>query len=403
MIVFGIPFEFIFFALTLTGVAIFHNHTLKVALTGLLVISAFKFFYTDFSFAEHFIGTSSHHGEWNILLNLFGLLTGFALLANHFEQSNFPQSLPKYLPEGWKGGFILLLIVFILSALLDNIAAAIIGGSIAHIVYKNKVHIGFLAAIVAASNAGGAGSVLGDTTTTMMWIDGVSAVDVLHATVGSVAAFLFFSLIASRQQHSFEPILKDNPAHPPVDMGRIIIVILILLGAIFTNIYLEFPAAGVWAIILIGSFFRKTAWGELPGSIKGSLFLLALVASASMMPVSELPEASWQTAFVLGFVSSVFDNIPLTKLALEQGGYDWGMLAYAVGFGGSMIWFGSSAGVAISNMYPQTKSVFEWVKKGWHVAIAYIIGFFMLLWTLGWNPHEPYKEQKETHTTSPVH
>ena len=48
----------------------------------------------------------------------------------------------------------------------------------------------------------------------------------------------------------------------------------------------------------------------------------------------------------------MFDNIPLTALALKQGGYDWGFLAYAVGFGGSMIWFGSSAGVALANLYP---------------------------------------------------
>ena len=71
------------------------------------------------------------------------------------------------------------------------------------------------------------------------------------------------------------------------------------------------------------------------------------------MPVEKLPAASWQTTFGLGFISAVFDNIPLTALALKQGGYDWGMLAYAVGFGGSMIWFGSSAGVALSNMYPR--------------------------------------------------
>jgi Na+/H+ antiporter NhaD/arsenite permease-like protein len=76
-----------------------------------------------------------------------------------------------------------------------------------------------------------------------------------------------------------------------------------------------------------------------------------------MMPVEKLPAASWQTAFGLGFLSAVFDNIPLTALALKQGGYDWGMLAYAVGFGGSMLWFGSSAGVAISNMYPEARSV----------------------------------------------
>jgi Na+/H+ antiporter NhaD/arsenite permease-like protein len=53
-----------------------------------------------------------------------------------------------------------------------------------------------------------------------------------------------------------------------------------------------------------------------------------------------------------------FDNIPLTALALQQGGYGWGYLAYAVGFGGSMIWFGSSAGVAWSNMFPKARKRF---------------------------------------------
>ena len=74
-------------------------------------------------------------------------------------------------------------------------------------------------------------------------------------------------------------------------------------------------------------------------------------------------------------MSAVFDNIPLTKLALEQGGYDWGVLAYAVGFGGSMIWFGSSAGVAITNLFPEARSVGAWLRGGWHVALAYVVGF----------------------------
>ena len=80
-----------------------------------------------------------------------------------------------------------------------------------------------------------------------------------------------------------------------------------------------------------------------------------------MMPVEELPAASWQSAFTLGFVSAVFDNIPLTALALRQGGFDWGFLAYAVGFGGSMLWFGSSAGVALASMYPEGRSAAQWL------------------------------------------
>src|SRR6202008_4124828 len=117
----------------------------------------------------------------------------------------------------------------------------------------------------------------------------------------------------------------------------------------------------------------------LPGALRGSIFLLSLILCASMMPVETLPAASWQTTLGLGFLSAVFDNIPLTALALKQGGYDWGYLAYAVGFGGSMIWFGSSAGVALSSMYPEAKSVMLWLRYGWHVAIAYVPGFFVLL------------------------
>jgi Na+/H+ antiporter NhaD/arsenite permease-like protein len=138
----------------------------------------------------------------------------------------------------------------------------------------------------------------------------------------------------------------------------------------------------------------------LPASLKGSLFLLSLILCASFMPVEKLPAASWQTAFGLGILSSVFDNIPLTALALHQGGYDWGFLAYAVGFGGSMIRFGSSAGVALSNSFPEARSVGLWLRHGWHVAIAYVIGFFVLLAVMGWHPHA--QRTRETAPSAPT-
>ena len=56
----------------------------------------------------------------------------------------------------------------------------------------------------------------------------------------------------------------------------------------------------------------------MPETFKGTIFLLALVTNASFMPVEQLPLASWQTALGLGFLSSVFDNIPLTALALSR-------------------------------------------------------------------------------------
>ena len=139
------------------------------------------------------------------------------------------------------------------------------------------------------------------------------------------------------------------------------------------------PRRAVWIALLTAAPLRRPDWSVLPATLRGTIFLLAWCSRASMMPVEHLPAASWQTAFGLGFVSAVFDNIPLTKLALEQGGYDWGVLAYAVGFGGSMIWFGSSAGVAITNLFPEGRSVVRWLRAGWHVALAYVVGFAALL------------------------
>jgi Na+/H+ antiporter NhaD/arsenite permease-like protein len=388
----GIRLEFILFALTLIGVAVFHHKTMYVALTGLAAILIAKYAFSDFSMVSHIMGTPSKEGEWRILLNLLGLLFGFAILAEHFKESRFPDILPNYLPNDWKGGFLLLLFIMILSSFLDNIAAAMIGGTIALVVFKGKVHLGYLAAIIAASNAGGAGSVVGDTTTTLMWIDGVNPMDVLHAFVASFTAIAIFGVIAAIQQDRYQRIASDAATNVKVDWGRIGIVFFILICAIVTNWTLDFPAAGVWIAILIGGFFRKTPWGELKNAWMGTVFLMALVTCASLMPVEDLPPASMWTAFALGFVSAVFDNIPLTKLCLEQGGYDWGVLAYSVGFGGSMIWFGSSAGVALSNMYPEAKNTLNYVKKGWHVTVAYIIGFFVMIHTVGWHPHAPHKK-----------
>jgi Na+/H+ antiporter NhaD/arsenite permease-like protein len=398
----GVPIDFLLFALTLLGVALFHHHTLRVAVIGLITITVYKLGLGNFSGVPGIDGLIVLLGhEWVTVANLFGLLLGFALLSRHFEESRLPALLPRYLPDDWKGGFVMLILVFVLSSFLDNIAAAMIGGTMATVLFKGRLHVGFLAAIVGASNAGGAGSVVGDTTTTMMWIAGVPPLQVLDAYVAAVPALLFFGVIAARQQHAYQPIVKDAPAGTRIDGWRLVIVAVILLSAIGANVYFNLrhpdvlnhaPVIGlaVWVAILLTGWLRKPDWSLLPGATRGSVFLLSLVLCAAMMPVEHLPAASWPTAFGLGFVSAVFDNIPLTALALHQGGYDWGFLAYAVGFGGSMIWFGSSAGVALAGMFPQARSVGAWIVGGWHVAVGYLIGFACLLFTLGWHPDVPH-------------
>ena len=392
------PAEFVVFGATLVGVALFHRQALPIAAGGLIAVIAFKWIGPGFAAAPGLAGLAAHFAhESVILVNLFLLLVGFALLAAHFEESGLPKALPRFLPGDWTGAFALLVIVFVVSGFLDNIAAALIGGAMAHTLFRGRVRVGYLAAIVAASNAGGSGSVIGDTTTTMMWISGVAPIEVLHAYVAAAVALLVFGLPAAHAQQRFAPIIKETEPSLVIDWARVAIVAVILVSAVAVNVGVNakhpdfsnrfpFIGAAVALAIALTAPWRRPDWSILPGAVRGSVFLLCLVASASLMPVESLPAPSWTSALALGFVSSFFDNIPLTALALKQGGYDWGVLAYAVGFGGSMLWFGSSAGVAICNMFPEARSTGRWLREGWPVAVAYVAGFAALIATLGWKP-----------------
>lgn len=394
----GVPLEFILFAAILGMIAFSHVSTLAVAAVGAAVITVYKVAAAPFHEGAGLAGLAAHAGaEWVGLANLLALLLGFAVLARQFEDSGVPARLPDHLPDGWTGPLVLLIAVFVISSFLDNIAAAIIGGSVAHTVFRGKVHIGFLAAIVAASNAGGCGSVVGDTTTTMMWLAGISPAQVAPAYIAGVVALAVSAVPGALMQHKFAPISADAPAGARIDWARVAIVAFMLITVIGANLLLNtrFRAASagapllgiaLWLAIGISAMVRKSDWSVLPGAAKGAAFLLSLVWAASMMPVEALPAASWPTALGLGFVSAVFDNIPLTALALRQGGFDWGFLAYAVGFGGSMLWFGSSAGVALTSQYPEARSVALWLRHGWPVAAGYVAGFALMLLVAGWHP-----------------
>jgi Na+/H+ antiporter NhaD/arsenite permease-like protein len=366
-----------------------HGKHLQVALIGLASIVTYTALFTDVDLLAHTLH------EAPLILNLLGLLVGFELMADHFQRSKLALKAPAVLPDDWKGPFMLLCLIFMLSIFLDNIAAAMIGGALAKVVFKGKVRVGYLAGIVAASNAGGAGSVIGDTTTTMMWIDGVNWLDVTHAFLPAIVALFVFGIPLSITQQRLQPIIKDEiPSHGSdhaiVDYGRVFVTIAMLVGVVAGNILIDFPAAGLWVAILVTTIFRRPHWEHVPGAAKNAGFLLALVLCASLMPVETLPVASPSTVFALGFISAVFDNIPLTKLALVQGGYDWGWLAYSVGFGGSMMWFGSSAGVALAGDNPRMRDTRTFLKESWIIPVAYVVGFASLF-LLGWHPHAPHQ------------
>lgn len=419
---------FIIFGATLCGVAYFHHHNLQIAVAGLgatLGLAAWQ----GVDLKAHF----AHEGL--TLVGLFILITGCAILGHQVKDGRVGDKLPQYLPNDWRGGAVFLAVIFIGSQVLDNIAAAMIGAVLAKGLFKStwecqingvvhpvqdgiealnkpdfhlphhapvglmihehteqdghKKHVsflhkgltvGFLAAIVAAANAGGAHSVIGDTTTTMMWVDPlrkVPATEVLDGAIASVVALCVLAYFAAKSQDKAQRIQKD-PSGTEVHWGSLWGVALALIGALACNFLFGLPGLGIWGGLFIGWLINKrqgTPWGQFKEALPGTFFLLSLVVTASLMPVSSLPEATSVTTLGIGGVSAVFDNIPLTKLALLQGGYVWPLLAFAVGFGGSMTWFGSTAGVSISKDFPEVKDLGQWLKQGWFVPVAYLAGF----------------------------
>src|SRR5262245_56136123 len=112
MNVLGIPLDFILFGLTLIGVAIFHRHTLAVALIGLGAIVIYDLVFAGFREGNGLAGLFLHLADvWVTLTNLFLLLLGFAVLARHFEASRLPDEMPAFLPPGWLAPLALLVIV----------------------------------------------------------------------------------------------------------------------------------------------------------------------------------------------------------------------------------------------------------------------------------------------------
>ena len=113
-----------------------------------------------------------------------------------------------------------------------------------------------------------------------------------------------------------------------------------------------------------------------------------------MMPVEKLPAASWQTALGLGFVSAVFDNIPLTALALQAGRLRLGLprLRGRLRRLDDLVRLVGRRGARQHVSRRRSRSA-RWLRHGWHVAVAYVVGFFVMLAVLGWHPDPPHKKR----------
>ncbi|KJU81467.1 citrate transporter [Candidatus Magnetobacterium bavaricum] len=368
--------EFALFILMLFFLMVFHKKKLLTAISGFSILSLI---YLLRNGAGAYIHHLTQPGEYHLLYNLILLLPGFGLVAYYFEESGFDERISRVI----RSDKVLLWVVFCLSAVLDNIAAAMIGGVLLLARYGKDTPFIMVVSVIAASNLGGAGSFAGDTTTVMLFVSGVSIVTLAKGFVAAIAAQVVINLFASR--HDSIPVKVDKDNLKPLNL-RMFLPMIAVPGLALGNIMFDQPGIGLWVGLTLGVIAGRVRfhWEPIRQSLENTFFLTILVATAGLLPLVKIQPvlakfSKTTVAIILGLLSPWFDNIPLTKIAIDIGGFDWGLLAYCVGFGGSAMWFGSSAGVAIALKFPQVYETKRWIKPFFIVMLAYLFGIIAYL------------------------
>jgi Na+/H+ antiporter NhaD/arsenite permease-like protein len=391
------------------------NKAATALVTGVLCWTLFALLRND---AEAVNNELSHHlGDLSqILFFLMGAMTIVELIDSHdgFEIiTNRINTLSKR-----KLLWIVGIITFILSSVLNNLTTAIVMVSLVRkVVSDKKTRLLMTGIIVIAANAGGAWSPIGDVTTTMLWIGGqVTPVNImLKLFVPSLVCLIVPMLLLNttmkggfqRPQESFETVSK----FPTTEIERkmvfflgIAILLLVPVFNAFTNLP---PYMGmliglgiIWMITEImhskkGEEDRKNftvAYALRKIDTPSILFFLGILLAIAALQSSGflLQAASWIDKHIpndngkvitIGFLSAIVDNVPL--VAASMGMYDlqhyptddyfWEFLAYSTGTGGSMLVIGSAAGVAAMGF--EKIDFFWYIKKiSWLALIGFLAG-----------------------------
>jgi len=356
-----------------------------------------------------------------IVFFLLGAMTIVEIVDSH---DGF-QLITNKIRTGNKGKLIWLisLITFFLSAVLDNLTTTIVMATIVNkLIEEKKTKWLLLGLVVIAANAGGSWSPIGDVTTTMLWIgDQITPINIIKQTfLPSLICMILPTVIVSymiKGSIKLNSVAIQNLNFNKNHVERNLIFFIGIGGVLFVPVFKTLthlpPYMGM--LLSLGILWVST---EIIHARKGDdekgllsvshalrkidtpsilFFFGILMAIASLEAINVLPEIAQQlnstlgslenVAIGIGFLSAVFDNVPL--VAALQGMYSleiyptdhyfWELLSYCAGTGGSCLIIGSAAGVAVMGM--EKIDFFWYLKKiSWVAVIGYLSGalFFIL-------------------------
>jgi Na+/H+ antiporter NhaD/arsenite permease-like protein len=360
-----------------------------------------------------------HFGKTcEILIFLIGAMT-IVEIVDHFDGFS---TIKRYIKTNNKKTllWIICILAFILSAIIDNLTATIVLITILRkLLTKNSDRIWYAGLIIIAANAGGAWSPIGDVTTTMLWMGNkVTTIKLFQLLIipslvcmivptflaGFLPAFRGkFDIAVSDQKQNpkgplmlytglamiiFVPIFK-TVTHLPPYMGMMLsLSIIVLIAEIISNTGFSMNTIGTQDGEHSASpTFKALSKIEMPSILFFLGILMTVAALESLGMVFMFGESVQSTmnnnifVMLLGASSAVIDNVPL--VAASMGMFNmtdfptdnaiWHFIAFAAGTGGSMLIIGSAAGVVAMGM---ERIPFFWYLKNisWLALVGYLCG-----------------------------
>ncbi|WP_185863038.1 sodium:proton antiporter NhaD [Blattabacterium cuenoti] len=342
---------------------------------------------------------------------VFFLIGAMSIIAVIEKYSGF-EALKELFRTNTKRKFlwIISIVSFLLSAIIDNLTATMVMISLLKkTIYNYKNRLYYLGSIIISANAGGVWSPIGDITTTMLWISNkVTTTHLIKRILfPSILCMVISTIIASYMPifNGYIQIKKNNLSKDSINRGFFMLKIgflLMLLVPIFKTVIGIPPYMGMMFSLGIMLFIASKKYKSksiLDDTLKkmdvsSLLFFLGILLSVSSLEsMGKLYSLShwinetvytWKiTTFLLGFISSIIDNVPLVAATIAMFSYPvnhelWHFIAYVSGTGGSIFIIGSAAGVAAMSM--EKIDFFWYLKKiSWIALIGYISGFIYLL------------------------
>ena len=356
-----------------------------------------------------------------IVFFLLGAMTIVELIDAHDGFQNIAEAIKT--THKTKLVWLIALITFFLSAVLDNLTTTIVMISILNkLIQDKKVKWLLLGLVIIASNAGGAWSPIGDVTTTMLWIGGqITPLNIVKqvflASLVSMAVPTIIVNYLIKGPITLKPVIENNLNFNSNAFERNLIFYVGIGCLLFVPIFKTFtqlpPYMGMllcFGIIwVVTELLHKKKADDEKGVLSVNhairkidtpsilFFFGILMAIASLEYVGVLPQMAAYlnssigdinlVAIAIGLLSAVFDNVPLvaalqSMYSLEQypqDHYFWELLAYTAGTGGSCLIIGSAAGVAVMGI--EKIDFFWYLKKvSWIALLGFLAGagVFML-------------------------